>query len=245
MEPATEDPIDTELQQLGAPTSEPTEEELLQQLLDIASTEYAELIASELSAKRWEELEALEQGGVLLFSETLQRRKANGKFEEIKVKLRVPQLGEIRSARKEAREIAAREGIDPKLDVDLFNDLDNACILWRAIRNDTPPYENWAMDVAELEKRLDKPCLAQAWGKLEGYRRVIDPRPVGMNKSQLLGLVSAIAEGRNISPLLAIDSPAQAAFVIFMASLLRSFLSSKSPSALSATSTQAPSPSPS
>lgn len=208
--------------------------------IEAASAEYGDLIASELSAMRWEDLEAFEQGGVLHFSETLQRRKPNGKFEEIKVKLRVPQTHELRAARREARDLAKQDGIDPKLDLDLFNDLDNTCILWRAIRSDTAPFEPWAMDVRDLEKRLDKPCLQQAWGKLEGYRRVIDPRPVALNRAQLLGLVASIAEGRNISPLLAIDSPAQAAFVIFMARLLQSFLSFKSSSQSSGTSTPEP-----
>jgi hypothetical protein len=242
----TNEALEQELTALAVEGEALSEDAQLAKLVEQAATDYAELIVSELSAKRWEELEALEfpeNGGTLYFSETLQRRRANGKFEEIKIKLRVPLLPEIRAARKEAHELAKQDGIDPKRDVDLFNDLDNACILWRAIRSDTAPFEPWAMDVRDLEKRLDKPCLMMAWGKLEGYRRVIDPRPIGLNRAQLLGLVAAIAEGRNISPLLVIDSPAQAAFVIFMASLLRSFLTSKSLWPLSGTSTPEPSPS--
>lgn len=189
-------------------------------VVDQIEEEYAQLVAYELSAQKWEELEAIEFNTRLIFPDALHVRKRDGSFEQVKVAFRVPRGPELREARQEARQLAAEDGIDEHKDRELFADLDTTCILWRAIRNTTAPYEPFESDVAALEKRFDRDVLKLAWAKLEGYRRVVDPRPAAITKEQVLAVVDAIAKRRDISPLHVFDGPAQSACVVFMASLL-------------------------
>ncbi len=200
------------------------EREARQKVVDQIEAEYAQLVAYELSAQKWEELEAIEFSDRLLFPDVLHVRKKSGEFEQIKVAFRVPRSPELREARAEARVLAKENEIDPELDKDLFGDLDCSCILWRAIRNSTAPYEPYALDVEELEKKFDRDVLKLAWAKLEGYRRVVDPRPAAITREQVLAVVASIAKKRDISPLHVFDSPAQSSCVVFMACLLQRFL---------------------
>lgn len=203
------------------------EREARQKVIDQVEEEYAKLVAYELSSKKWEELEAIEFNDRLLFPDVLHVRKKNGEFEAVKITFRVPRLPEIREARAEAKRMAREAEIDPDVDKDLFGDLDISCLLWHAIRNNTAPYEPYEVDVEALEKKFDRDVLKLAWAKLEGYRRVVDPRPAAITREQVLAVVASIAKKRDISPLHVFDGPAQSGCVVFMASLLQKFLTSE------------------
>ena len=109
-------------------------------------------IASILS-KSWEELEALEFDGRLLFPAHVLRRKAKD-WERIDVVLRVPREPDMRRARLKARAWAAEEGLDPELDPAMFENMDSMCVLTEAIRNPAPPHEPWEPFAKELESKI-------------------------------------------------------------------------------------------
>lgn len=219
-------------------TTEPSQEEDVKPVDQVAA-EYARIVAYEVSAKKWEELEAIEFNDRLLFPDVLHVRQKDGTFKQIKMAFRVPRPKELREARAECKRLASEQGIDPKADEGLFEDLDNACILWRSLRSDTAPHEPFALDVEDLEKRFDRDVLKLAWAKLEGYRRVVDPRPAAITQEQVLLVVAAIAKRRAIDPLLVFDGPAQHSCIVFMASLLTKCLTSQPSPPSSETSTQA------
>jgi hypothetical protein len=217
------------------------EEDKRTRLVDQVEEEYAALVAYELSAAKWEQLEAVEAGDELHFPDVLHVRRKTGEFEPVPVMFAVPLQPTMRKARVLAKQLAARDKIDQEADKNLFDDLENACILWYAIRSATPPFEPYAYDVDALEKKFGRDVLKLAWQKLEGYRRVVDPRPASITKEQCLAVVGSIAGRRAISPLLVFDGPAQTACIVFMASLLQSFLTQLSSPPSSESSTPGPS----
>ena len=197
------------------------------------------LIESILS-KTWDELEAVEHDDALHFPEELVRKRADGKWERIPVLLKVPREPEMRKARIKARNWAKEEGLDPELDSEYFDNMDSLCVLSVALRSTTPPHEPFEPFPETLEKRYDRPCLDALWAKLEQYRKVIDPRPDELDEMQTLGLIAAIAEARNLVPLVAFAGDLQTSFVVSMAERHQSLLESKSSSEPSEPSTPEP-----
>lgn len=194
-------------------------------------------VVEQLLGKSWGELETLEHAGYLLFPETLYRRTKDGSFEEIKVALRVPREYERRAARVEARRMATAEGLDPKLDADMIDELETLCLLWRAIRMPTHPHDPLVMSVEELDKTYDRACLIQAYGKLDALHQVIDPSPASISEAEMFALLAAVAKERNLLPLAVYAPDARDSFTITTAVLLQSLLESKSSSEQSGPST--------
>jgi hypothetical protein len=203
----------------------------------IGNTESA---LDDILSKNWEELEALEHAGYLLFPAILYRKRADGTLEKLPICLRVLRPYERREARTAARVIAAEDHLDPKLDPDLFDDLDTVCLLSHAIRNRTHPHERFVPDPRELERDYDERSLDLLWGQHQAYRRLLDPRPKELSDAETVALIAAIAKEQTIGPLVAIGGAEQESLVITMASLLQGSLSSNSSSPSSETSTPEP-----
>lgn len=190
----------------------------------------------QLAEKTWEELGVAEQCDRVLFPEEILRRQRDGKLRGEPIMLRVPREPELRRARVAARQWAAEEKLDPKLDADLFDNLETFCILTLAIRNRQPDYEQWIVageknDLVAaaklLEKNYDRGSIKQLWSKLEAYSNAVDPRPESFTEDQLLAVIAAIAKRRDISPLLAFGGQSQNDLLVAMASRLQSFLDPK------------------
>ncbi len=197
-----------------------------------------EAAVEQLIGKSWEELEVLEVAGRLLFPEKILRRTKSGMCEEIPVLIQIPRSHELRKARVEARRIAKKDGLDPKLDRDLIDELETVCTLSHAIRNTKPPdHEPWEPFPRTLEEKYDKSSLAQIWAKIDALTRVVDPAPDSISQDEMIALASAIAKERNLGPLFVYGSGAQTTFVVTMADLLVSSLASKSSSEPSEPST--------
>jgi hypothetical protein len=187
--------------------------------------------------RTWEELEAIEQNDSIYFPEKLWRRKANGKFEAEKVTVRVPRLPEMRAARAEAKKIAAEDGIDPKLDPIEFENLEDVCILARAVRNSTAPFEQLHPDPRVFEKKYDEASLTQLKVKMGAYKELLDPRPAKITREQFIATIAAVAERRDISPLRVIAGSAANSCIVTMASLLHSLMTRQPSSPSSESST--------
>lgn len=182
---------------------------------------------AELMTKDWGELEVLEHAEHLLFPEKLIRRKADGTWEETPIMLRVPRDPDMRKARIDARQWAEAEGIDEKRDRDLFETMENMCILASSIRNSTPPHEPWEPDPKILERRYDKVCLRRMWERLDKLNDIINPNPDQLSAPEIVALIIAIAKARHLGPLVVYGPGAQTSFVVSMVDLLLSSLGSK------------------
>src|SRR5690606_28612109 len=148
--------------------------------------------------------ETVEINERLLFPGTITRLRANGKREITKVMLRVPREPDMRKARLEARKWAQDIGLNPALDVDLFDNMETMCALAMSIRNTSEPYEPWVATAQELESQYDRPSLDAAWAQIEALRRLLDPRESELGDDSFLSLVAMIAERSDISPLAAL-----------------------------------------
>lgn len=176
--------------------------------------------------KSWEELEAIELDGQLLFPFNLQRRTLKG-WEDIPILLKVPRESDTRKARLKAREWAKAEKLDPELDPELFSNMDSLCLLSECMRSTTPPHEPFDPFPDKLEKMYDRPSLDAAWATLDALKMVIDPRPHELSEEEMLGVIAAVAKARNIVPLAAFAGESQNSCVVFMAQRLLSLLASK------------------
>lgn len=179
-------------------------------------TDTAALVKSILD-KKWEELEATEFAEYLLFPDELVKRKKDGSFERTPIMIRVPREPESRKARLDARAWAAREGLDPALDPDLFDNMDTMCLLSVAIRNTSAPFEAFEPDPKRLERIYDRPCLDAIWAKIGAYRSVLDPRPNALNEDETLAVIGVVAKTRNIAPLAALGGESQNSLIVTMA----------------------------
>lgn len=185
----------------------------------------SELIGAILS-KSWDELQALEYNGEMLFPAELKQRRASG-WVSIPVLLKVPREPDVRRARVKAREWAKAEGLVPELDPLLFDNMDTMCQLAVCIRNVAPPHEPWEPFPDKIESLYDRPSLDALWAQLEALRTVIDPRPDGLTEEQLMGVIAAVARARNIVPLAGFAGESQNSCVVTMAVKLQSLLASK------------------
>jgi hypothetical protein len=182
----------------------------------------------DLLALTWGDIEAIEVNDRVLYPHTIYRPRAKGEPEAIQVMLRIPRENETRKARTQAREWAMREKLDPKVDVDLFDNLDTMCILAMCIRNTTPPYEPWIPTPEELERTYERPVLDAVWARLEALRQVVNPRFEDVDDETFSALVLTIAKKASIDPLVVLDSDGLQSFIVRMAQQLQSLLESKS-----------------
>jgi hypothetical protein len=180
-----------------------------------------------LGKTSWEDLEAIEVGGRIVFPDVIKRRRSDGKLDEVPVCVRVPRKDERRRARSDAREWARREKIDPEKDPELFEDMDTVCILALCIRErDRPEEQHQTYEV--LEKSYDARSLQQVWHRLQVYEDLIDPREVAVDTNAFWGLVLDVARRRDILPLTDTGGPEQHSCIVRMAEEALSSPSGKS-----------------
>lgn len=191
--------------------------------------ESKERLIAQLSGKTWDELEVLEHAGYLLFPETLLKRKKDGSYEPTPILLRIPRPHEMRAIRVQVRKQAEKEGIDPRLDADLFSDMETFAQLAEAIRNVTEPHERWKTS-AELERNYDKSCLVQMWRKVDALVHVVDPAPDTISPAEMMAVMAQIVSEKHLGPLALYGQGAQTSLVCTMAALSLNYLASKSSS---------------
>lgn len=166
-----------------------------------------------LVAKKWDELEVLEQDDRLYFPDTIRVREKGGKLRETKVTVRVLRKDERRKARNDTVELAAELKVDREKEPDLFDELDTLCILARAIRDPEPPYDQH-LKAKDLESRYDMRSLEELWSKYKVYEDLTDPRDPIQTDVQFWAIVAAIGRKRNILPLTECESLSQNACIL-------------------------------
>jgi hypothetical protein len=218
-------------------TPEEVMEVLDETLDDEIDAARSDIFSKAIETKPWSELEIVEHQGYLYFPDQILRRRKDGKFESVPIRVRVPRLVDNRKARIRAHELAAQEGIDLKRDPLEFASLETICNLWRAVRSPTPPYESLTMDELELERTYEEDSLTLVAKRMNFYREQLNPHVKKLTRSDYMALLSSISERRDVSPLVGIDGATQNAFIVTTALLLRSLMTAPSSSPSSETST--------
>ena len=198
-----------------------------------------EHVASALLAKTWAELEVLEHADRLYFPHTMRQRRADGSWKELRVRIRVPRSLEMETVRLDARKLAHDRGVDPELDTDKFSNLESLCELQFALREWSPPHEAIALDAVDLGNRWDTPVLEDELRMVEHWRVALDPAPDTLDPGELLAVIAAITEERDIRPLRVFGGRSQIDCIVGMADLCTTLLAQQSSLQPSAPSTPA------
>jgi hypothetical protein len=180
----------------------------------------------------WQDLEAVEFNGRLYFSETIRRRSKSGAVEEeVEICLRVPRKDEKRAARIEAVAWASKLGLNRETDKDLFDEMEDLCVLARSIRERKSPHDQY-QKAEWLESHFDSGSIAMLWDRLNVYDQMIDPRDGEITDKKFWQTVLAIGRTRTALPLTGFAPHAQARCLVSMADqallspTLKSFLES-------------------
>lgn len=172
----------------------------------------------ELGNRTWEELEVLDaEDGHRLFKDQIRERTANG-WKAIDVRVRVPRPGEKFEARAEARKLFTQKGLDPDRDADVLAELEQICLLARAVRTEKKPHSQFAT-YDELLTGYDEVSLTDVLGRIKVYEALLDPRESKLTEEQIFVKVVAIARLGNLGPLVDIVGHEQPSCVVRMADL--------------------------
>lgn len=182
----------------------------------------------ELGGATWEELEVTtHESGRLLFPDVLRRRNAQGKIVETKVKVWAPNPNDHVQARVTARAwFKAQKELDPDRDRKIFEDMEQVCLLARAIRTVEAPHGQYATH--EELAGYDEASLQDVQERVNLYKSMLECRGDSLDDEGFWKLVLAIAKRKSLLPLADIVGHAQVSFTLRMASEL-----SRSPTAQS------------
>jgi hypothetical protein len=172
----------------------------------------------ELGGKTWEELEVLEHdAGQLMFPGKLRRRNKSGAVVEVAVRIRIPSPNDHFAARAEARAWMAKPDLklDPVANKDIFEQLEQLCLLAKAIRRDTAPHPQFA--AAEELAAYDQGSIADIQEQVNLFKERLDPRPSVQTEEEAWRKIVAVAKEANIGPLVDTDGRDQEPLVVRMA----------------------------
>lgn len=165
----------------------------------------------------WEELELItHESGRLLFPDKVRSRDAKGKVTETKVVVWVPVPTDTVAARAEARRwFKTMPELDADRDKNLFEEMEQLCLLARAIRTFDDPHPQWKTHV-ELAS-CDEGSLKDIQERINAYKALIDPREPVTTEDAFWRMLSEVVRKRNILPLLDIVGHEQPSCIVRMA----------------------------
>jgi hypothetical protein len=170
----------------------------------------------ELGGRTWDELEVIEHAdGQLMFPAVVRRREKTGKVVETKVRVRAPAPDDHFRARVDARKWMLELELDAKADEDLFKQLEQLCLLARAIRVFEDPHPQFAKP-SELSK-YDETCLQDIQEQINAFKDQLDPREPARTEEELWRVIFAVAREAHIGPLVDIAGRDQGPCVTRMA----------------------------
>jgi hypothetical protein len=171
----------------------------------------------ELGGRTWEELEIIEHAdGHLLFKDAIRRRGKTGAVETEEVRVKVLRTQQIAEARGKCRRWFGELGLDEERDKDLFDQLEQVCILAIAIRDPSPPYAQ-RYQPEELATQFDEASLQDVLGRLQALRQTLDVRESHLTENEIWQKIAAVARVGHLGPLTDIAGPEQPSCIVFMA----------------------------
>jgi hypothetical protein len=172
---------------------------------------------AELGGKTWDELEVREhESGRLMFPDKLRKRSPKGALVETPVQVCIPQPADHFRSRVEARAWFGRlEGLDPDRDKDLFDELEQICLLARSIRTFEAPYAQ--LLTGEELAAYDEATLHDIQERINVYKTLQDPRDSVQTEADFWRLVVAVARSASLLPLVDIAAGEQAGSIVRMA----------------------------
>lgn len=176
-----------------------------------------------LAGKSFEDLEAIEHEGRVLYPDAIKQRDHKGRVVERKIMVRVPRGVERAKARRDARAWLQEFGLDEAKDHVQFDALETYCCVARSLRDPTAPHAQ-LMPHQELMEAVDVRAVLELWERVNYYDRLSEVRVAELDESTFYAAVHAIAKKGNLSPLVAIDGATHDVFLTRMASELSSFL---------------------
>jgi hypothetical protein len=201
-------------------------------------------------------IDVIEQKGRLYYPATRKRRNREGRIEEKRLRLRVPNSLDRTEARLDTCEwivkrLAARghKVPDGRLTVKAaeeavgtltFSELETKCLLARCLFEDDPKLLDPWQTYEALDKQVEHAPLLDLWDQLNFWVDQQDVRVSELTEELLLAVIKNIADRRNLSPLLAISGSARDSCLVSMAERLWSSLKRSSSSPSTETSTPEP-----
>lgn len=201
-------------------------------------------VADWFAGKDPAELEVLEYeiGNQRLYPDSLKRRcrADRTKFEEVKVRIRVPtsrdkalaKLDALVWARELAGEVSGMRDLPPTFTIKdaeaylgafYFDELDTKCIVARCTHEWEAPHGQYMLPQM-LDKHHEHASILDVWDRLLFWNEHQDVRHGELTEQQFIQVLAAIDRVRNVSPLAAIGGSARDSCIVSMAVQLRSFL---------------------
>lgn len=171
----------------------------------------------ELGGKTWDELEVRRHdNGRLMFPGELRRRDEKGAVVVKRVRVCVPAPEDHVAARVEAIAwFSKQKGLDRERDKDLFDEMEQVCLLARAIREGDPPHAQ-ALDHTELAA-WDEASIQDIQERINIFKLLVDPREGELDDEQFWRSLLAVGRGATIGPLVDMSGPVQLSFILRMA----------------------------
>lgn len=195
----------------------------------------------ELGGATFEELEIVRhESGRLLLPAVLRRRGPKGELVETKVRIWAPTPNDHVEARTQARVwFASKKHLDPDRDRALFDEMEQICLLARAIRTYEPPHAQFASH-DELAG-YDEHCLHDLQERVNAFKELLDPRVAVVDEATFWTVVLAVARRSTLLPLTDIGSRGQLSCILRMAR--EALLSPNAPSSRTSSESSTPAPS--
>lgn len=168
----------------------------------------------ELGNRTWDELEVIEHpDGGLLFKDEIRRKLPKG-WERVPVRVRVPRPAHNVEARANARRLFAQnKDLDPERDKDMFDELEQFCLLSIAIRD--PESLGQHADPEELAAQYDEESLKDVLERMQVYKRLLDPRDeIGDDTDKFWLTLLKVDRVGHLGPLTDIAGREQPSFVL-------------------------------
>lgn len=195
-----------------------------------------------LGGKTWDELElARHENGRIMFPGEIRRRATTGAVEVVtQVRICVPTPRDEIEARVRARVwMGELKHLDPDRDKDLFAEMEQLCLLARAIRTHDAPHGQFC-DALELAG-YDEASLHDLQERVNTFKTMLDPREGELTEDRFWQVTHEVAKSGTLYPLAGIGSREQRSCIVRMAKEALLSPMGKSSRTSSESSTPAPS----